>query len=55
MAGEYGLATVRIYADFTASLLGQEAALDVFTVQIGPPGEAVEKNFNAACGLGTLC
>ncbi len=40
---------------FTASLLGQRAALDVSRVQIGPPGEAVENNFNAACGLRPLC
>ncbi len=39
---------------FTASMLGQEAALHVSRVQIGPPGEAVENNFNAACGLRPL-
>ena len=37
---------------YTAPMLGQEAALDVSRVQIGPPDEAVENNFNAACGLG---
>jgi hypothetical protein len=40
---------------FTAPMLGQEAALDVSRVQIGPPDEAVENNFSAACGLGPLC
>jgi hypothetical protein len=39
----------------TAPLLGQEAALDVSRVRIGPPDEAVENNFNAACVLGPLC
>ncbi len=34
---------------FTALLLGQEAALTVSRVPIGPPSEAVEKKFNAAC------
>jgi hypothetical protein len=29
-------------------MLGQEATLDVSRVQIGPPDEAVENNFNAA-------
>jgi hypothetical protein len=43
--------TLRIYgADF-----GPRAELHVSRVQIGPPGEAVENNFNAACGLGPLC
>jgi hypothetical protein len=32
---------------FTAPMLGQEAALDVSRVQIGPPDEAVESNFNS--------
>ncbi len=40
---------------FPAPPLGQEAALPVSKVLIGPPGEAVENNFNAACGLGPLC
>ncbi len=33
---------------FTASLLGQEAALTVSRVQKGPPVEAVENNINAS-------
>ena len=40
---------------FTASLLVQEAALHMSRVQIGPPGEAIENDFNAACGLRPLC
>jgi hypothetical protein len=32
-----------------------EAALHVSRVQMGPPVEAVEKQFNATCGLGSLC
>ena len=40
---------------FKVLMLGQEAALDVSRVRIGPPDEAVENNFNAACGLGPLC
>jgi hypothetical protein len=46
VVGEYGGATLY--------LRRQEAALRVPRVQIGPPGEAVENNFNAACGLGPL-
>ncbi len=51
VAGEYGGATLRIYVP----LLGQEAALQVTRVQIGPLGETVENNFNAACDLGPRC
>ena len=40
---------------FTELMLGQEAALDVSRVRIGPQDEAVENNFNAACGLRPLC
>ncbi len=53
VAREYGGATLR----FTAPLLGQEPALhDKFMFiclgsQIGPPGEAIENDFNAACGF----
>jgi hypothetical protein len=50
VAGEYGLATLRILAP----LFSQEAALHVSRVQIRLPDEDVEKHFNAACGLGRL-
>ncbi len=44
-----------LFCVFTAPMLGQVAALDVSRVQIGSLDEAVENNFNAACGLEPLC
>ncbi len=47
-----------LHCIFTAPMLGQESALDVSSrqsrVQIGPPDEAAENNFNEGCGLGPL-